>query len=53
MGHNILAKTIHYAINATLTKVELFTIRYGINQAVQVTEVMCIIIITDAIHLAR
>jgi len=53
MGHNILAKTIHYAINATLTKAELFTIRYGINQAVQVTKVMYIIIITDAIYLAR
>ena len=33
-GHNILAKTIHYAINITSTKTELFTIRYGINQVV-------------------
>ena len=34
MGHKILAKTIHHAINVTLTEVELFAIRCEINQAV-------------------
>jgi len=36
LGHNILAKTIHYAINAISTKIELFAIRCGINQVIQV-----------------
>ena len=35
-GYNIYAKTIYYAINVTTTKVKIFTIRYSINQAVQV-----------------
>jgi len=48
VDHNILAKTIHHAINVTSTKAQLFTIRYGINQAVQVTEAMCIIIVTNS-----
>ena len=30
-NHNILAKTIYHTINFTFTKIELFTIRYGIN----------------------
>ena len=52
-GQNILAKTIHYTINVTSTKVELFSIRCEINQAVQVPNAENIIIITDAIHGAR
>ena len=32
---------------------QLFAIRYIINQVVQVTEAMCIIVITGAIHSAR
>jgi len=30
-GYNLLAKTIHYAINVTSTEVEFFTIRCSIN----------------------
>ena len=52
-GHNTIAKTIHHTVNITLTEAELFTIRYGINQAVQVSNISCIIVITDTIHLAR
>ena len=33
-GSNIIAKTIHYAINVTFPEMELFSVRYGINQAV-------------------
>jgi len=51
--HNIPAKAIHHAINITSTKVELFTIRCSINQAVQVVNTTYIIIITNAIHSAR
>ena len=31
--NNPLKKTLYYIINITLTEVELFAIRYGINQA--------------------
>lgn len=50
---NILSKTIHHAINITSAKTELFTIRYGINQVVQVQDVKNIIVITNTIHAAR
>jgi len=53
-GHIIIAKTIHHAINITSsTKAELFTIRYRINQAIQVFNASYIIIITDSIYLAN
>ena len=42
---NIIAKTIHHAINVTFTKVELFAIRYRINQVIQVPNVKQIIVI--------
>ena len=44
-GHNIIAKTIHYAINIISTKAELFTIRCRINQAIQVSNASYIIIV--------
>jgi len=50
---NVLTKIIHYAINVTFTEVELFSIRCGINQAVQVQNTENIIVITDAIHAVR
>ncbi len=53
VGHNILAKTTHHAINVTSSKVELFAVVCGINQIVQVTETIHIIIITDIIYSAR
>ena len=43
-------KTIHYAVNITSTKVELFAIRCGLNQAIWLTNIEYIIIITDLIH---
>jgi len=49
-GSIIQAKTIHYAINVTSTEAELFAVRCSINQ---VHDVIHIIIITNAIHLAR
>jgi len=50
---NDVEKTIHHAVNITSTKAELFVIRYGINQAIQILEATYIIIITDAIHVAQ
>ena len=52
-SQNILAKIIYHIINITFTKIELFLIRYRINQAVQILNVKNIIIITDAIHTIR
>ena len=41
---------LYYAINIITTKVELFAIRYEINQAIQITDVSHIIIITNLIY---
>ena len=50
---NSIKKTIYHAVNITSTKAKLFTICYGINQAIQIPEVSHIIIITNAIYLAK
>jgi len=52
-GWNIIAKTIHYTMNITFTEMELFSIRCEINQAVQVSNIEQIIVITDTIPAAR
>jgi len=52
-GYNILAKTIYYAVNVISTETELFAIRCRINQAVQEIDMNHIIVIIDAIYLAR
>ena len=48
-----MARTIYHVVNITSTEAELFTIRCGINQAIHVTNMSYIIVITDAIHLAK
>ena len=50
---NPIKKTLHHTINITITEAKLFTIRCGINQAIQVINASHIIIITDAIYLAQ
>jgi len=50
---NLIKKTIHHAVNVTSTKAELFAIRCGINQAIQISDINHITIITDAIHVAH
>jgi len=50
---NSVKKTIYYTVNITSTEAKLFTIRYGINQAVQILDVFYIIVFTDAIHSVR
>jgi len=52
-GQNIFTKTIYHTMNVTSTEAELFLIRYGINQAVQVPNTEHIIVITDTIPAAR
>ena len=51
--YNSIKKTIHHVVNISSTKVELFAIRYVINQAIQISKVFHIIIITNAIHLVK
>jgi len=41
---------IYHAVNVTTTEVELFTIRCGINQAVQIMDASHIIVITDSVY---
>jgi len=48
-----LIKTVHHAAFVTSTEVELFTIRYSINQACNKENVSKIIIVTDSIHTVR
>ena len=50
LDYSIIAKTIHHAINITSTKTELFATRCGINQAIQVSDVFYIIVITNSSH---
>jgi len=42
---------LHYAVSITSTEAELFAIRYSINQAIQVSKVSHIIVITDTIYM--
>jgi len=51
--NSLVRKTIHHVINIISTEAELFTIRYGINQAIQISEISYIIVITDAIHIVQ
>ena len=51
--NNPIAKTVHHAVHVTSTKAELFTIRYGINQASNWDSISKIIVITNSIHVAK
>ena len=48
-----IIKTLYHAINITSNKAELFTIRCGINQATQLVNINCIVVITDLIYTAK
>ena len=48
-----LKKTLYHIINVTTIEAELFAIRYGINQAIQISGTSHIIIITDALHVVQ
>ena len=47
-----IKKTFYHTINVSTTEVKLFAIKYGINQAIQIIDASCIIVITDSIYLA-
>ena len=48
-----IIKTIYHVIYVTSTKAELFAIRCGINQALNLDNMSKVIVITDFIHVAR
>ena len=50
---SLIRKTLYYTINVTIAKAELFAIRCGINQTVQVPNIFCIIIIMNSIYAAQ
>ena len=53
-SHNSpVVKTIYHATNVTSTKAKLFAIRCGMNQAMQLSNIKCILVITDSIHAAE
>jgi len=51
--NNPVIKTFHHAVNIMSTKAELFAIRYDINQATQLSNINCIVIIMDLLHAAK
>ena len=53
LSYNTIAKTIYHTVNITSTETKLFAIRYRINQAVQVSNALYIIVTTDAINSVR
>jgi len=48
-----IIKIIHRAVNVTTTKAELSAIQCGINQAVGITNINHIVVITDSLHAAK
>jgi len=42
----LIIKTLYYVVNVTITEAELFAIRCGINQVIQITDIKYIIVIT-------
>ena len=53
LANRPLIKTVHHTLFVTSTKVELFTIRCGINQACAIENVSKIIVIMDSIHAVK
>jgi len=51
--NSLIIKTLYHVVNVTFTEAELFVIRYGINQATQLVNINCIIIIKDSIHATK
>ena len=52
--HNNLAiKTLHHVVNIRSTEAELFAIRCSINQATQLADINCIVVIIDLLHTTK
>ena len=48
-----IVKTIHRVVNITMTEAKLFAIRCSINQAIDITNINHIVVITDFLYTAR
>ena len=48
-----IIKTIHHIVNILSSEAKLLTIRYSINQAINIPSISKIIIITDFLHIVR
>ena len=48
-----VVKTIHRVVNVTITEAKLFAIQCSINQAIDITNINYIVVITDSLHTAR
>jgi len=48
-----VVKTIHRVVNVTITEAKLFAVQCGINQAIDITNVNYIVVITNFLHAAR
>ena len=53
MFDKLLMKTFHHAVHVTSTEAELFTIRYGINQSLNINSISKIVVITNFIHAVK
>jgi len=51
--YDIIAKSIYHAMNITFIETELFAIRYSISLATQLQNIRKIIVITNAILVAK
>ena len=51
--NNLVIKTLYHDVNIINTEAELFAIKCGINQATQLSNINCIIIITDSLHATK
>jgi len=51
--NKLIIKTIYHAVNIILTEAKLFTIRYSINQTVNLPQISKIVVITNSIHTAK
>ena len=51
--NNPIIKTLYHVINITTTEAELFAIGCSINQAIQIMDIHCIIVIMNSIYAAK
>jgi len=51
--NRLIIKIIHHVVNITSTETELFAIRYGINQANNISNIKYIVVITDFLYMAK
>ena len=51
--NRLIIKTIHHVVNITSTEAKLFTIRCGVNQAISISNIKHIVVITDSLYAAK